>query len=117
MNTKNENTLLDLAADILKCKNDVALAIALDVAPPVISKVRHGRLPVGATLIIKLHEATGMPVANIKAYITHGPQQVPEIRSCNACDWAGTRDATVTLGAVGPLCPECRETTTVEVAK
>lgn len=76
MNTKNENALLDLAADILKCKNDAALCRALDVAPPVASKIRHARLPVGASLVIKLHEATGMAVREIKAYITHGPQQV-----------------------------------------
>lgn len=76
MNTKNENALLDLAAGMLKAKNDAALAAALGVAPPAISKVRRARLPVGATLILKLHEATGMAVADIKAYITHGPQQV-----------------------------------------
>lgn len=73
---KNENTLLDLAAEILKCKNDAALCRALEVAPPVASKIRHARLPVGAGLVIKIHEMTGMKVADIKAYITHGPQQV-----------------------------------------
>lgn len=73
---KNENALLDLVSEMLKAKNDAALCRALGVAPPVISKTRHGRLPVGAALIIKLHETTGMAVADIKSYITHGPQQV-----------------------------------------
>ena len=76
MNTKNENALLDLAADILKCKNDAALCRALAVAPPVASKIRHARLPVGASMVVKIHETTGMTVAEIKSYITHGPQQV-----------------------------------------
>lgn len=76
MNTKNENALLDLAADILKCKNDAQLSRALDVAPPVASKIRHARLPVGASMVVKLHETTGMAVAEIKSCITHGPQQV-----------------------------------------
>lgn len=31
--------------------------------------------------------------------------------SCNACDWTGKLADTVMLGSVGPLCPECRETT------
>jgi len=75
MNTKNENALLDLAADILKCKNDAALCRALEVAPPVASKIRHARLPVGASMVIKLHLATGMAVREIKTFITHGPQQ------------------------------------------
>ena len=78
MNTKNENALLDLAAEMVKAKNDAQLSRALGVAPLVISKVRHGRLPVGATLVIKIHEVTGMAVADIKAHITHGPQVVKD---------------------------------------
>jgi len=73
---KNENMLLDLAAEILKAKNDATLCRALELSPPVVSKIRHNRLPVGAGLVIKLHEATGMAVREIKSYITHGPQQV-----------------------------------------
>lgn len=73
---KNENALLDLAAEMLKAKNDAQLARDLEVAPPVISKIRHARLPVGASMVVKLHEATGMTVREIKSYITHGPQQV-----------------------------------------
>lgn len=73
---KNENALLDHAADLLGANNDAQLSHCLRIAPPVISKVRHARLPVGANLVIRLHEATAMPVAEIKSYITHGPQQV-----------------------------------------
>ena len=42
------NNLLTGMIKILKLKNDAALSRALEVAPPVISKIRHGRLPVGA---------------------------------------------------------------------
>lgn len=73
---KNENDLLDLAAEMVKAKNDAQLSRALGIAPPVISKVRHARLPVGAARVIKIHEVTGMAVADIKSYIAHGPQQV-----------------------------------------
>lgn len=73
---KNENALLDHAAGLLGTMNDAQLCRALGVPAPVISKVRHARLPVGAALVIKIHEATGMSVAEIKSYITHGPQQV-----------------------------------------
>lgn len=34
-----------------------------------------------------------------------------EPRQCNACEWIGPRSDCCWLGAVGPLCPECRETT------
>lgn len=39
-------------------KNDAALARFLEVAPPVISKIRHGRLPVGTELMIRVHDKT-----------------------------------------------------------
>lgn len=79
MNTKNENTLLDLAAEMLKAKNDAQLSRALTVAAPVISKVRHARLPVGAALVIKIHEATSLAVREIKSYITHGPMAAQQV--------------------------------------
>lgn len=73
---KTENDLLDLVAEKLGAKNDAALARALDVAPPIISKIRHARLAVGRSMIIRLHEIVNLPVAEIKAFITHGPQVV-----------------------------------------
>jgi len=73
---KNENDLLDLVTEMVKAKNDAQLSRALGIAPPVISKVRHAHLPVGAALVIKIHEVTGMAVALIKSHITHGPQVV-----------------------------------------
>lgn len=42
-------------------KNDAALARFLEVAPPVISKIRHGRLPVGTELMIRTHDKTKGP--------------------------------------------------------
>lgn len=39
-------------------KNDAALARFLDVEPPMISKIRHGRLPVGNELMIRIHDKT-----------------------------------------------------------
>ncbi len=75
---KNENDLLDLVAEMVNARNDAKLSRALGVAPPVISKTRHGRLAVGAALILKIHEVTGLSAAEIKSYITHGPQQVAQ---------------------------------------
>jgi hypothetical protein len=51
----------------LGCKNDAALARKLEVAPPVISKIRHRRLPIGASLLVMMHELTGEPVAELRA--------------------------------------------------
>ena len=57
--TYNPNQLLDTLRERMKLKNDAALSRALEVAPPVISKIRHHRLPVGASLLIRMHEVTG----------------------------------------------------------
>ena len=46
------NNLLDALIEKLNLKNDAALSRALEVAPPVISKIRHRRLPVGASLLM-----------------------------------------------------------------
>jgi hypothetical protein len=59
--------LLDYLTEELKLKNDAALARAFGIAPPVISKIRHGRLPFGDSLILKAHERFNLPVAVIRA--------------------------------------------------
>lgn len=72
MNEQTFKSAGDLLEDVkakLQVKNDAALSRAFEVAPPVISKIRHGKLPVGASLIIKIHELTGMTIAEIKSYL------------------------------------------------
>jgi hypothetical protein len=63
------NTILDKIIATQGLKNDAALGRALDTKPPVISKVRHGRLRLGDTLIVRIHELTGWPVRQIKAQL------------------------------------------------
>lgn len=60
------NNLLDALIQRMCLKNDAALARALSIAPPVISKIRHGRLDVGATLLIRMHEVSGLGIRNLK---------------------------------------------------
>lgn len=59
--------LLDSVIAKLKLKNDAALAKVLEVAPPVISKIRHYALPIGATILISMHEETGWSIAELRA--------------------------------------------------
>lgn len=47
-------------------KNDRALAKALEVPPPAISKIRHGRTGVTADFILRVHERLDLPVADIR---------------------------------------------------
>lgn len=63
------NAFLDKVAGLLQLKNDAALSRKLEVAPPVISKIRHHRLAVGATLMIRIHELTDMPFRDMRAVL------------------------------------------------
>jgi hypothetical protein len=60
------NRLLNALLDQLHLKNDAALSRALEVAPPVISKIRHHRLPVGASLLIRMHEVSGLSIRDLR---------------------------------------------------
>ena len=60
------NALMDTLIERLKLKNDAALARELEVAPPVISKIRHRTLRVGATMLIRMHEASELTISELR---------------------------------------------------
>ena len=60
------NTLLDEMIVRLGLKNDAALAKALGVRPPVLSKIRHQVLQIGAPMLIRLHETTGLSIRDLR---------------------------------------------------
>ncbi len=60
------NHLLDCLIAKLNLKNDAALSRALEVAAPVISKIRHRRLPVGASMLIRMHEISDISIADLR---------------------------------------------------
>jgi hypothetical protein len=63
------NPLLDVLVSANKLKNDAALAKILGVDAPVISNLRHVRLPLRSTMILRIHERLAMPVAEIRRLI------------------------------------------------
>lgn len=64
--TYNPNRLLDELIQRLSLKNDAALARTLEIAPPVISKIRHLRLPVGPSMLIRMHEESGLSIRELR---------------------------------------------------
>jgi len=60
------NKLLDSMLKHLKLKNDAALSRALDVAPPIISRIRHSRHQVGGSILLRMHEVTGMSITALR---------------------------------------------------
>jgi plasmid maintenance system antidote protein VapI len=65
-NSYDPNGLLDALLVKMQLKNDAALARALEVAPPVISKIRHKRLPVGASMLIRMHEESDLAIRELR---------------------------------------------------
>ncbi len=64
--TYNPNRVLDAIIEKLQLKNDAALSRALEVAPPVISKIRHNTLPIGATILIRMHEISDFSIRELR---------------------------------------------------
>jgi plasmid maintenance system antidote protein VapI len=62
----NPDRLLNALMQQLNVKNDASLSRALEVAPPVISKIRHRRLPVGASMLIRMHETSGLSIRELR---------------------------------------------------
>jgi plasmid maintenance system antidote protein VapI len=63
----NPDRLLDAMLKTMALKNDAALSRRLGVQPPVISKIRHRRNPITASLLILLHEHSDMPIRELKS--------------------------------------------------
>jgi hypothetical protein len=61
------NRVLDAIIQKLRLKNDAALSKALEVAPPVISKIRHNTLPIGATILLRMHEVSEFSIRELRA--------------------------------------------------
>ena len=38
----------------------------LEVHPPIISKIRHRKLAVGATILLRMHEKSDLPIKELK---------------------------------------------------
>jgi hypothetical protein len=58
--------LLDALIQKLHLKNDSELSDALEVPPPVIVKIRYRRLPVGAALLVRMHEVTALNIRELR---------------------------------------------------
>ncbi|CAN5389857.1 hypothetical protein BH11PSE11_BH11PSE11_12230 [soil metagenome] len=66
LSTYAPSALLDAVIEKLQLKNDSALAGALDVSRPVISKIRSGTMAVGAIHLIRMHEVSGINIKDLR---------------------------------------------------
>jgi len=63
------NRLLDYLIEHMKLKNDAALARALAIMPPMISKVRSRRAAISPALLVVMHEASGLSLEDLREYM------------------------------------------------
>lgn len=61
------NRMIDAVIDHMKLRNDAALARLLEVGPPVISKLRNRKIPIGPIHLIIFHEASDISIRALKA--------------------------------------------------
>lgn len=74
----NPNRVLDAIIDKLQLKNDAALARALEVAPPVISKIRHHTLAIGATILLRMHEISDLSIRELRELMSTKEPEMAE---------------------------------------
>lgn len=67
MRNSTPHLLLDTLMENHKLRSDAALARLLEVAPPVISKIRHRKIPMGDSILLRTHDITGVPVRELLA--------------------------------------------------
>lgn len=63
---QHPNHFLDGLLRFMDLKNDAALSRLMDVTPPVISKIRHGHLPVTAGFLLKAHDTSGLSIEELR---------------------------------------------------
>ena len=63
----NPGRLLDALIERMGLANDGALSRKLKVAKTVIRKIRHGHLPIPASMLLWMHEATGISICELRA--------------------------------------------------
>lgn len=82
--TYSPDRLFDAVSLRLKVKNDANLARVLEVNAPIISKMRHRRLPVGAAMLIRMHEVTGLQIADLQELMG---ERRGKFRIGDGCSW------------------------------
>jgi hypothetical protein len=66
MDARIPHPLFDRLIEVYKLKNDAALSRMLQIPPSNLSRYRSGVLPIGAQVILTIHDATGWSIKRIK---------------------------------------------------
>ncbi len=77
----NPAALLDAVLYLKQLHTDAGLCRLLGVSAPYLSRVRNGRQPVGASMLLRLHEETGLSIKDLRALMgDRQPRFTPSAR-------------------------------------
>ena len=66
---QDPNHFLDSIIKLMQLKNDASLARAINVSPPVLSKLRHGRVPITASFILRMYDYTSLSIEELRVLL------------------------------------------------
>ncbi|MFZ6727387.1 hypothetical protein ACO0K2_17990 [Undibacterium sp. MH2W] len=69
---ERNSKLISEVINVTGLKNDAALARAVEVAPPVISKIRTGNLKLGPNMLVRLHLLSDISICHMKKILSEG---------------------------------------------
>lgn len=64
--TYDAEKFLEFAMKACGVKNDYKLALALEIAPPTISRIRHRVVGLSSDMLLLIHEYSGVPIKELK---------------------------------------------------
>lgn len=66
---KNPPKVIDRLRDMKQLRSDAQLCRLLQVTPPIISKIRTGRMKISAGLMIRIHEVYQLPFSELRGML------------------------------------------------
>jgi antitoxin HigA-1 len=92
----NPGNLLNTLQRVFNVRNDRQLAIRLDVAPPLLCKIRGGKLDAPPWLLIHLHEETNFTIQELRALMgDHRPHSGLSARHPTRAELSASRTVRV----------------------
>lgn len=63
------NRLINKVQEKMRIQSDLQLAIAISVDRTTIAKIRKKKVPVGASMLLRLHDLTGLPAKELRKWM------------------------------------------------
>lgn len=63
------NRLINKVQEMMRIQSDLQLAIAISVDRTTIAKIRKKKVSVGASMLLRLHDLTGLPAKELRKWM------------------------------------------------